>query len=116
MLFRLSDDEVDSGEEDADGSSSLKVPWCGPALLFFPSHVHTSHTRRYIVSNKHPLRQRWDLCMVFLILYTFFFLPARIIIGFGGGSDNDSAADFTDPWTLRCGGVARCVCRLEAAR
>jgi hypothetical protein len=39
--------------------------------------------------------------MVFLILYTFFFLPARIIIGFGGGSDEDSGTDFTDPWTLR---------------
>jgi hypothetical protein len=43
--------------------------------------------------------------MVFLILYTFFFLPARIIIGFGGGSEDDSTVDFADPWTLRC--VAR---------
>jgi hypothetical protein len=28
--------------------------------------------------------------MVFLILYTFFFLPARIVIGFGGGEKDAS--------------------------
>ena len=30
--------------------------------------------------------------MVFLILYTFFFLPARIIIGFGGDDEGGTYA------------------------
>lgn len=78
----FSDDRSDNEEEDDDIAlqDGAKVPW-------------------YIVSNKHPLRQRWDLFMVFLILYTFFFLPARIVIGFGGGSDEGSP-EWTDPWTL----------------
>ena len=37
--------------------------------------------------------------MVFLILYTFFVLPARIIIGFGGS--DDESTDWLNPWTLR---------------
>ena len=50
--------------------------------------------------------------MVFLILYTFFFLPARIVIGFGGGSE-DGATDWTDLWTLRsrlCAVVLHATC------